>query len=84
MNNCIAILNQKYLIFEKEELDFTGYGGSTETHYQISFTNDINKASITSHKHWLHIIRWLRQPYNEKQVAFKSAKRTVKINTRFL
>ena len=42
----VAVHKGKYLIVNEHEVDFTGYGGSTETHYSFGPTKDIFKATL--------------------------------------
>ena len=47
-NQYIAKLKDDYLVIKEDEIDFTGYGGSTETCYSVSSTKNINKATINT------------------------------------
>lgn len=57
----LAKINNKYVQIVEEEMDFTGYGGSTETHYKCTLVTDINQATLAERDYFYHALKWHKQ-----------------------
>lgn len=77
MKKYIATLGNKYLVFEEWESNMTGYGGSTESHYTVKLTSDINKASLESKKTLEFWLKWYKR--RDEVVLREAVRKTVTI-----